>query len=54
MNRNKRIIDCTPLEILNIGKQLIDYYYSKEFYEVKEKSKKDNYKSDFKEGDVVC
>ena len=26
MNRNKRIIDCTPGEIFNLGKQLIDYY----------------------------
>lgn len=53
MNRNKRIIDCTPLEILNIGKQLIDYYYSKEFYEVKEKPKKNN-KPYLKEGDEIC
>lgn len=29
MDRNKRIIDCTPLEILSIGRQLIDYYFSK-------------------------
>ena len=29
MNRNKRIIDCTPGEIFNLGKQLIDYYLEK-------------------------
>ena len=30
MNRNKRIIDCTPGEIYNLGKQLIDYFFEKE------------------------
>lgn len=30
MNRNKRIIDCTPGEIYSLGKQLIDYFFEKE------------------------
>lgn len=29
MDRRKRIIDCTPPEIILIGKQLIDYYIEK-------------------------
>ena len=34
MDRHKRIIDCTLLEILSLGKQLIDYYFNKlELYE---------------------
>ena len=31
--RSKRIIDCTAVEILDIGKQLIDYYFEKKHHD---------------------
>ena len=31
-NRGIRIIDCTAGEILDIGRQLIDYYFAKKQY----------------------
>jgi len=70
MNKNKRIIDCSMGEILDLGKQLIDYYYSKGFYlpyrtnfDYSTPLKPDfttspntiSYpKPQFKEGDIIC
>jgi hypothetical protein len=42
MDRNKRIIDCTPLEILSIGRQLIDYYFYKQKEILIDKYKKED------------
>ena len=70
MNKNKRIIDCSIGEILDLGKQLIDYYCSKELYEIREQPKvttapntveyyipnpkRNDYRPQFKEGDIIC
>ena len=59
MNRNKRIIDCTPGEILDIGKKLIDYYFEKKNYVVNQDPmdvlrKITQHKPQFKEGEIIC
>lgn len=65
MNRNKRIIDCTPNEIFNLGKQLIDYYFEKSnqltnlpYYEQPRvfctNNTNSTYKPQFKEGEIIC
>lgn len=65
MNRNKRIIDCTPNEIFNLGRQLIDYYFEKNnslignsYYDYNKvictNTTNSTYKPQFKEGEIVC
>ena len=59
MNRNKRIIDCTPSEILDIGKKLIDYYFEKKDYKISNDPmevlrKLTQHKPQFKEGEILC
>ena len=63
MNRNKRIIDCTPLEILDLGKKLIDYYFEKNnqlmaiptppYYDYS-KVTCTTTTPQFKEGEIIC
>ena len=58
MNRNKRIIDCTPGEIVSLGKQLIDYYFERKKYiedpisAIRELAKQ--CKFNFEEGETIC
>jgi hypothetical protein len=58
MNRNKRIIDCTPNEIFNLGRQLIDYYFEKREYMKNPLSAVGKlvkqYRVDLEEGEMIC
>ena len=61
MNRNKRIIDCTPNEIYNLGKQLIDYYFEKNnsligtpYYDYNKEVYTNTIDSQIKKGDLQC